>query len=81
MQAVLANILSSASDLFQARKNILLCFTALACIGAFIAPGAHSAGRILAAQGMIGFGNAMMSITFAVPSEILPKKWRPSKST
>jgi hypothetical protein len=80
VQAVLSNVVAQGSDLFQARKNILLAFTALAIVGAFIIPGSSGPGRILAGQTLIGFGNTMMALTFSIPSEILPTRWRTSES-
>jgi hypothetical protein len=79
VQAVLSNVVAQGSDLFQARKNILLAFTALAIVGAFIIPGSSGPGRILAGQTLIGFGNTMMALTFSIPSEILPTRWRTSR--
>lgn len=80
VQAALVNLLATASDLFQARKRLLIACLTLAFIGAAIAPGSQSVGRLIAAQTLIGFGNAIQVLAFTVPSEILPKKWRPSKS-
>lgn len=79
VQAVLCSILSLTSDLFQARKTILVICTTIAFVGAAIAPGSKSIARLLVAQILIGFGLAQIPLTFAVPSEILPRKWRPSK--
>lgn len=81
VQAVFCNILSSASDLFQARKTLLVTCTTIAFVGAAIAPGSKTIGRLIAAQTLIGFSLAIIPLTFAVPSEILPKRWRPSKFT
>ena len=80
MQAVFSNILASASDLFQARKSLLVSATVLSFIGAAIAPGSQSVGRLIAAQTLIGSSNASMALTYTIPSEILPTKWRSSKS-
>jgi MFS family permease len=79
VQAVFCNVLSSASDLFQARKTLLVVCTAIAFVGAAIAPGSQSIGRLIAAQTLIGFSIAVIPLTFAVPSEILPTRWRPSR--
>ncbi|EXJ63979.1 hypothetical protein A1O7_00314 [Cladophialophora yegresii CBS 114405] len=77
VQAVLGPVISLASDTFQARKSILVgsCLTSL--VGAAIAPGSHGMGRLIAAQTLIGFGFAAVPLAYCVPSEILPRKWRP----
>ncbi|ETI27892.1 hypothetical protein G647_00341 [Cladophialophora carrionii CBS 160.54] len=77
VQAVLGPVISLASDTFQARKSILVgsCLTSL--VGAAIAPGSHDMGRLIAAQTLIGFGFAAVPLAYCVPSEILPRKWRP----
>jgi len=79
VQAAFVNLLAAASDLFQARKWLLVGCLTLAFIGAAIAPGSKSVSRLIAAQTLIGFGNAIQVLAFAVPSEIIPKRWRPSK--
>lgn len=35
-------------------------------------------GRLIAAQTLIGVGFASVPLAYSVPSEILPRKWRPS---
>ena len=80
VQAVLAPILASASDTFQARKPLLVGFTTISFIGAAIAPGSTNIYRLIAAQVLIGFGFSTVPLAYCVPSEILPRKWRPSKS-
>lgn len=80
VQAAFCSILSSASDLFQARKLLLVACTTIAFVGAAIAPGSQSVGRLLAAQSLIGAVLAVIPLTFVVPSEILPIRWRPSES-
>ncbi|KAK5702380.1 hypothetical protein LTR17_022377 [Elasticomyces elasticus] len=77
VQAVLAPIISSASDTFQARKSIMVGSFVLSFIGSAIAPGAGSIYRLIVAQILIGFGFASTALAYSVPSEILPKKWRP----
>ncbi|KIX97340.1 uncharacterized protein Z520_06792 [Fonsecaea multimorphosa CBS 102226] len=76
-QGVFCNIASQYSDLFQARKNLLVGCTTFAFIGSAIAPGAQTVGRLIAAQTLIGVAYVCVPLTFAVPSEILPMKWRP----
>ena len=74
-------VLSSASDVFQARKHILLVGCALGVIGCAIVPGSDTIYRMIAGQTIKGFGYATTPLLYAIPSEILPKRWRPSKQT
>lgn len=77
MQAVLAPLFAFASDVFQARKAILVFSCTVALVGACIAPGSQDVYRLIAAQSLIGVGLASMPLTYAVPSEVMPRKWRP----
>ncbi|KAH8901380.1 putative siderophore iron transporter [Thozetella sp. PMI_491] len=77
VQAVLAPVISSASDRFQARKLIMVCTSLVSFIGSAIAPGSDNIYRLIGAQVLIGFGFASTSLAYCVPSEILPRKWRP----
>lgn len=77
VQAVVAPIISSASDTFQARKLLLVGPAILSFIGAAIAPGSANIYRLIGAQILIGFGFATVPLAYVVPSEILPRKWRP----
>ncbi|KAN0116759.1 putative siderophore iron transporter [Hyaloscypha variabilis] len=77
VQAVVAPIISSASDTFQARKLLLVGPAILSFIGAAIAPGSTNIYRLIGAQILIGFGFATVPLAYVVPSEILPRKWRP----
>ena len=79
VQAVICPIISSASDTFQARKILLVGSCILSFIGSAIAPGSGSIYRLIGAQILIGFGFASVPLAYAVPSEILPRRWRPSK--
>ena len=79
VQAALGPVICLASDAFQARKQILVVAVAFSIIGSAIAPGSQSIYRLIAAQTLIGFGFSAVPITYSVPSEILPRKWRPSK--
>ena len=81
VQAVVAPVISSASDTFQARKTILVGFSVISFIGAAIAPGSSNIYRLIVAQILIGFGFATVPLAYCVPSEIVPRKWRPSEST
>ncbi|KAK9435055.1 siderophore iron transporter [Metarhizium brunneum] len=77
VQAVLAPVISSASDTFQARKLILVVGCVISFIGSAVAPGSQSIYRLIVAQILIGFGFSSTALAYSVPSEILPKKWRP----
>ncbi|KAK5447982.1 hypothetical protein LTS15_009481 [Exophiala xenobiotica] len=77
VQAVLSPIMSSASDTFQARKLLLVGSTIVSFVGAAIAPGSGNIYRLIVAQVLIGVGSASVSLAYAVPSEILPRRWRP----
>ncbi|KEF63228.1 uncharacterized protein A1O9_01205 [Exophiala aquamarina CBS 119918] len=77
VQAALGPIVSSASDLFQARKALLVCCCTISFIGSAIAPRATSVYQVIAAQTLIGFGFATVPLAYCVPSEIVPNKWRP----
>ncbi|KAI1623427.1 major facilitator superfamily domain-containing protein [Exophiala viscosa] len=77
VQAVLGPVISGASDTFQARKTILVGSSLISLIGAAIAPGSGNIYRLIAAQTLIGVGFAAVPLAYAVPSEILPRKWRP----
>jgi MFS family permease len=78
VQAVLSPIISSASDTFQARKPIMVVCCLVSFVGSAIAPGSQSIYRLIVAQVLIGFGFSSTALAYCVPSEILPKKWRPS---
>lgn len=79
VQAVLCPIISSASDTFQIRKALIVGLSLVSFIGAAIAPGSGSIYRLIGAQVMIGFGFATVPLAYSIPSEILPRKWRPGK--
>lgn len=79
VQASLGPVICLASDTFQIRKPLLIVSCAIALVGSGIAPGSGSIYRLIAAQTLIGVGFAAIPITFSIPSEILPRKWRPSK--
>lgn len=72
--------ISSVSDTFQIRKYLLVGPSIISFIGAAIAPGSTNIYRLIVAQILIGFGFATVPLAYCVPSEILPRKWRPSKS-
>lgn len=80
VQAVVSPLFSSTSDTFQARKSLLVGSSAISFIGAAIAPGSTDIYRLIVATILIGVGFSSVGLAFAVPSEILPRKWRPSKS-
>ncbi|KAH8886238.1 putative siderophore iron transporter [Thozetella sp. PMI_491] len=77
VQGVLGPIISTASDTFQARKLLLVGSCAISFIGACIAPGSTSIYRLIGANILISVGFASVPLAYAVPSEILPRKWRP----
>lgn len=78
VQAVVSPVISSASDTFQARKALLVGFSGISFVGAAIAPGSKDIYRLIVAQILIGFGFATVPLAYCVPSEILPRRWRPS---
>lgn len=77
VQAVLGPVISFASDTFQARKIILVTTCMISFVGSAIAPGAQSIFRLIGAQVLIGVGFAAVPLAYCVPSEILPRRWRP----
>lgn len=79
VQGVLGPIISRASDVFQARKLLLLGTCAVSFVGACIAPGSEDVYRLVGANILIGVGFAAVPLAYAVPSEILPRRWRPCK--
>ena len=79
VQVVVSPVQCFASDYFQARKMIIIFDAGLAFIGAIIAPTSHTIGPLILGQVLIGFGLASTAIAYTVCSEILPRKWRPSK--
>lgn len=78
-QGVIGPLIATASDAFQARKFILVVVCTISFIGACIAPGSSTIYRLIGANVLIGFGFAAVPLTYAVPSEILPRRWRPCK--
>lgn len=66
-----------ASDTFQARKTLLVGSSLIAVIGCGIAPGSTNIYRLIVAQILIGCGFASVPLAYAIPSEIVPRKWRP----
>ena len=81
VQAVLSPTFASMADIYQIRKSLLLCSVAMAFVGAAIAPGSSSLSRLIGAQIMIGIGESSLALGYTIPSEVLPRKWRPSEST
>jgi MFS family permease len=81
VQAVIGPVISSVSDTFQVRKPILVASCAVALIGLGIAPGSTSINRLIGAQALIGVGLAALPLGYVVPSEILPRRWRPSNNS
>jgi hypothetical protein len=62
-------------------ETLLVGPSLISFIGAAIALGSSSICRLIIAQILIGFGFATVPLAYCVPSEILPRKWRPSEST
>ncbi|KAK5325610.1 hypothetical protein LTR93_003830 [Exophiala xenobiotica] len=77
VQGVVGPLLSTASDTFQVRKPLLVGSCAVSFVGACIAPGSSTIYRLIGANVLIGVGFASVPIAYAVPSEILPRRWRP----
>ncbi|CAK1364172.1 unnamed protein product [Cercospora beticola] len=77
VQAALSPMLASISDVFQARKAVMVVLTTISFVGAAIAPNSGSIFRLIGASLMIGFGLAAAPLSYAVPSEIVPRRWRP----
>lgn len=51
--------------------------TTIAFVGAAIAPGSQSIFRLMGASVMVGCGLGAGTLGYAVPSEIVPRRWRP----
>lgn len=79
-QAVIGPSMCLASDMFQARKLLIIAASVISFVGAAIVPGANGIYRVIAGQALIGVGLASSALCFTIPSEILPRKWRPSTS-
>ncbi|OQV07087.1 hypothetical protein CLAIMM_11571 [Cladophialophora immunda] len=77
VQAVLGPVISSGSDLFQARKTLLVGSSLISVVGAAIVPRSRSLYQVIAGQSLIGVGFASVPLAYCVPSEIVPRKWRP----
>ncbi|RFU27530.1 hypothetical protein B7463_g8817, partial [Scytalidium lignicola] len=77
VQAVLGPTIAFASDIFQARKTLLVGASIISVIGAAIAPGSKDIYRLIMAQTLIGVGFATVPLNYCVPSEIVPRRWRP----
>lgn len=77
VQAVVGPVIASASDVFQARKVLLVGASTISVVGSAIAPGSKDIYRLIAAQSLIGVGFASVPLAYVVPGEIMPRKWRP----
>ena len=51
----------------------------LSFLGAGIAAGSNNIYMLIAGQAVIGVGFSSVALVYTVPSEILPRRWRPSK--
>ena len=76
VQAALGPVFSSISDVFQVRKSVIVSLVTLAFIGSTIIPNSDSIYRVIGGSVMIGFGLAAAPLSYAVPSEIVPRRWR-----
>ncbi|KAL1797019.1 hypothetical protein ACET3X_005559 [Alternaria dauci] len=76
VQAALGPFFSSLSDVFQIRKAIIVGLMTLAIIGSAIVPNSDSIYRVIGGSIMIGFGLTSAPLSYAVPSEIVPRRWR-----
>ncbi|KIX93008.1 uncharacterized protein Z520_11281 [Fonsecaea multimorphosa CBS 102226] len=76
-QSVFAPVVASIADTFQLRKSLIVGFCLISFVGAAIAPGSSSIYRLIAAQTLVGFGFVVIPLAQVIPSEILPRKWRP----
>jgi len=77
-QAALGPLVASVSDMFQSRKIILIASTLLGLVGSAIAPGSQGIYRLIGAQIIIALAISAAPLSYAVPSEIMPRKWRPA---
>ena len=77
VQAVLGPVISNTSDVFQNRKLLLFGTATVSFVGAAVAAGSKEVSRLIVGQTLIGVGFAAVPLAYAVPSEILPRKWRP----
>lgn len=57
----------------------MIVLITLALIGAAIAPGSENIYRLIGASILIGFGLAAAPLSYTVPSEIVPRRWRSSE--
>ncbi|EXJ67988.1 uncharacterized protein A1O5_08602 [Cladophialophora psammophila CBS 110553] len=76
-QAVLSPLLSSVSDVFQVRKSLLVSTLTISFIGAGVCPGSQTMYRLIGGHIMIAIGFSCTPLAYAIPSEILPRRWRP----
>lgn len=58
---------------------LLIVPSIIAFVGSAIAPGSTNIYRLIVAQILIGIGFSTVPLAYSVPSEILPRKWRPGK--
>lgn len=70
-------MVSFAADTFDARKMLLVSTLVVGMVGAAIAPGSQSIGRLIAAQALVGVAFSSLPLGYSIPSEIVPRKYRP----
>ncbi|KAG5792899.1 hypothetical protein H9Q69_008025 [Fusarium xylarioides] len=68
--------IAQSSDFWGRRLPILIC-TALCIIGSLIISRAHSMTMAIAGSLVVGVGAGTTSLLYAVPSEIMPRQYRP----
>ncbi|KAM0789205.1 hypothetical protein ACM66B_000050 [Microbotryomycetes sp. NB124-2] len=68
-------IFAIISDLYG-RRNIVLFVWFLACIAAIISMTANGINQVIAGQALHGFCSGINGVMFAIPSEVLPTKYR-----
>jgi MFS family permease len=66
--------------MFRIRKGIILGLVILAVIGSAIIPDSGTIYRVIGGSIMIGFGLTSAPLSYAVPSEIVPRRWRSGQS-
>lgn len=75
----LSSIIASASDVFQARKKLLLGATVAGLVGSIVVTQSHNIGQLIAGQSLNGLAICSAPLALTVTSEVMPKRWRPSQ--
>ncbi|RDL41434.1 uncharacterized protein BP5553_01413 [Venustampulla echinocandica] len=69
------SIAGSLSDIFG-RRYLIIAGNVVSLVGAIVGGTAKSAGMIIAAQTLLGFGCGLVFVGYAGIPELLPNKWR-----